>query len=171
VFEQPPAPGELATCDTAGVLGPATAVVGSLQAAAAIRMLASPGDARHDRLVTLDAWTTRLRASDIADLRRDDCPCCGQRRWEYLARGSRGATTLCGRSSVQVRGGAAVSLAALAERLTAAGDVQVNEHLLRFSPREDPALQVTLFPDGRAIVHGTTDPARARTLYARFVGN
>ena len=31
--------------------------------------------------------------------------------------------------------------------------------------------EMTLFPDGRAIIKGTTDPIAARTLYARYIGN
>jgi adenylyltransferase/sulfurtransferase len=31
--------------------------------------------------------------------------------------------------------------------------------------------ELTVFPDGRAIIKGTTDPAIARSLYARYVGN
>jgi len=29
---------------------------------------------------------------------------------------------------------------------------------------------MTIFPDGRAIVKGTADPAVARSLYARYLG-
>jgi hypothetical protein len=31
--------------------------------------------------------------------------------------------------------------------------------------------EITLFPDGRAIIKGTTDTAVARSLYARYVGS
>jgi adenylyltransferase/sulfurtransferase len=31
--------------------------------------------------------------------------------------------------------------------------------------------QVTVFADGRAIISGTNDPATAKTIYARYVGN
>ena len=34
----------------------------------------------------------------------------------------------------------------------------------------DKPYQLTLFPDGRAIVHGTHEPKVARSLYAKFVG-
>jgi adenylyltransferase/sulfurtransferase len=66
-------------------------------------------------------------------------------------------------------------LPALAVRLAAAGDVRTTPHMLkcRLSPSSGGAtedLSLTVFPDGRAIVHGTADPARARTLYARWVG-
>jgi hypothetical protein len=32
------------------------------------------------------------------------------------------------------------------------------------------AVQLTVFPDGRAIVQGVTDPAEARAIYHRHVG-
>ena len=39
IFREPPAPGELPTCDTAGVLGPIAAVVGAMQAMAAMKLI------------------------------------------------------------------------------------------------------------------------------------
>ena len=30
--------------------------------------------------------------------------------------------------------------------------------------------ELTLFPDGRAIIKGTADPERARSLYAKYFG-
>ncbi|MBI4463858.1 MAG: thiazole biosynthesis adenylyltransferase ThiF, partial [Acidobacteria bacterium] len=30
--------------------------------------------------------------------------------------------------------------------------------------------EMTIFTDGRAIIKGTTDPAVARSLYARYIG-
>jgi molybdopterin-synthase adenylyltransferase len=43
----------------------------------------------------------------------------------------------------------------------------VNEFALRMTV---PKYQLTFFPDGRAIVKGTTDIGTARSLYARFIG-
>jgi molybdopterin-synthase adenylyltransferase len=34
----------------------------------------------------------------------------------------------------------------------------------------DPELEMTVFPDGRAIIKGTEDPAVARAAYSRYVG-
>ena len=42
-----------------------------------------------------------------------------------------------------------------------------NEFALRFLL---PAYEMTIFPDGRAIIKGTTDVGIARSLYARYVG-
>ena len=46
--------------------------------------------------------------------------------------------------------------------------VRHNDFVLKFW--HEP-YELTLFPDGRAIIKGTTDTAIARSLYARFVGS
>jgi hypothetical protein len=52
-------------------------------------------------------------------------------------------------------------------RLEPLGQVRANEYALRFfiAPYE-----LTVFPDGRAIIKGTSDTGIARSLYARYVG-
>jgi molybdopterin-synthase adenylyltransferase len=54
------------------------------------------------------------------------------------------------------------------KRLAPHGRVKHNDFVLKFW-RED--YEMTLFPDGRAIIKGTTDVGVARSLYARFVGS
>ena len=46
-------------------------------------------------------------------------------------------------------------------------EVRANEFALRFvvAPYE-----MTVFPDGRAIIKGTSDAGLARSLYARYIG-
>jgi adenylyltransferase/sulfurtransferase len=63
-----------------------------------------------------------------------------------------------------------IELATLARRLEPVGVVTRTPYLLRFALRDDSATQMTVFPDGRVIVAGTTDVDRARSLCARFVG-
>ena len=65
---------------------------------------------------------------------------------------------------------ASLALADLAARLRASGTVAHNEHLLRFRPDSPPGHELVLFRNGRAIVHGTDDPATAKSLYARYIG-
>ena len=36
---------------------------------------------------------------------------------------------------------------------------------------ELPNVTMTLFYDGRGLVHGTSDPALARSIYAKYVGS
>ena len=61
-----------------------------------------------------------------------------------------------------------IDFAAMSERLRPHGTVRHNELVLKFW-RDD--YEMTLFPDGRAIIKGTSDTAVARSLYARFVGS
>ena len=75
---------------------------------------------------------------------------------------------LCGRNAVQIHdAGRPVDLAALRARLEPLGEVRANEFALRFAAAP---YEMTVFPDGRAIVKGTSDTGVARSLYARYVG-
>jgi adenylyltransferase/sulfurtransferase len=64
--------------------------------------------------------------------------------------------------------GRATPLDDLVRRLAGLGRITRNPFLLRLAVE---GYEITLFPDGRAIIHGTHDPAVARTIYARYVGS
>jgi hypothetical protein len=94
---------------------------------------------------------------------------CGERKFRALAGEARPHITLCGRNSVQIHEHfRPLDLADLAERLAPLGQVRTNGMLLRFSRGPHT---LTVFPDGRALVQGTTDVGLARSLYARFLGS
>jgi adenylyltransferase/sulfurtransferase len=155
------------------VLGPAAAVVGALQAAQAIRLLANPLDKEIEQLIWLDVWSGRFRSSSIASAKREDCIACGQRALEFLDAGDRGGlTSLCGRNAVQVRPPQAVriDLKSLAAKLSACGSTQQTPYLVRCHLPPPQDLKLTIFPDGRMIVQNTEDLDRARSVYARWVG-
>lgn len=171
VFETPPGPGELPTCDTAGVLASAVQVVAAIQATEALKLLTDRGDERLRGLVSVETWALALRSTFESLTPRADCPCCGGKRFDFLEGGATGTTVrLCGRNAVQLlppESVAKVDLGALARRLPSGSRPQQSPYLLRFQAEQ---CQFTLFPDGRAIIQGTTDEAKARGLYARFVG-
>jgi len=60
-----------------------------------------------------------------------------------------------------------LDLGALQAQLKPLGEVRANEFALRFFI---PPYEMTVFPDGRAIIKGTTDIGVARSLYARYLG-
>jgi hypothetical protein len=60
-----------------------------------------------------------------------------------------------------------LDLAELKARLEQLGRVRANELLLIFSV---DTYELTIFPDGRAIVKGTHDPSVARSVYAKYIG-
>lgn len=174
VFEEPPAPGSLPTCDTAGVLGPAVAIVAGAQAADVIKVLLGREDLLSRSLLEFDLWANRRTRLDLASARRDDCPCCGARKFEFLSgERSEGPVVLCGQNAVQIAPPtserARVDLSSLASSWAGLGEVKSSVWLVKFHPAGSP-LSLTLFRDGRAIVHGTDKPDAARAFLARFVG-
>ena len=173
MFPDPPSPGELQTCDTAGVLAPAANVVASLQVVEAMKILL--GDpAAATEMVSLDLWPLRVRTISTIDARRPDCPACGRREFQFLnSRPGAGAAVLCGRNTVQITpatNGSIASLDSLESRLSSVGQVDRSPYFLRCRIHRSQ-VTLTLFPDGRALVHGTADPALARSIYAKYVGS
>ncbi len=162
-----PGPGSSPTCDTAGVLNSTVGVVASLQANEALKLLAARKDALAPGLTVIDLWANSWQTMRVP--RQPECASCGRREFAFLEpRQSGTAISLCGRNAVQIAPPSGrLDLVEMERRLSPLGWVRRNEYLVRFSAEE---LEVTLFPDGRAIVQGTGDPARARAVYAKYVG-
>ena len=172
VMPEPPPPGTSPTCDSAGILGGIANVIASIQATEAIKLLSGNRDAVSRCLTVIDLWDNRIRRIQVESLHdRSDCPTCAGTEFPWLA-GSRGSHTavLCGRNSVQLSppDRKRISLEQLADKLQGVGRVQHNPFMLRL---EVDAFQVTVFPDGRAIVGGTEDISQAKTVYARYIGS
>lgn len=159
--------GMVETCETSGILNSAVNLVASLAATEALKFLVgSPGLRRS--LLSFDLWTND-RAEIAADKPRAGCRACGARDFIHLAGEGRPHITLCGRNSVQIHERQRpIDFAEMDRRLQPHGTVRRNDFVLKFW--HEP-YEMTLFPDGRAIIKGTTDTAVARSLYARFVGS
>jgi adenylyltransferase/sulfurtransferase len=187
IFPDAPAPGTQPTCDTAGVLGPAVAMIAAGQASDAIRLIL--GHPIPSTLTTFDLWSGLHQTIDIA--RDPACVCCARGRFDYLdARLGTRAVWLCGQNSVQIFPDRSkplddeddtpevVDLAALAERLKAHAGPQGVTHT-RFMTRatliteradDGGPVHLGVFADGRAVIRGVRSPERARALYDRYVG-
>ena len=165
VYPDPPT-GAQPTCETAGVLNVIVSAVASFQVADALRILT--GAALRARITTLDLWNGGGIRQIDAPARDPECPTCARGEFPYLEEARRPPESLCGRNAVQISGVARpIDLAALQVRLEPLGVVRANEYALRFSTG---AYELTVFPDGRTIVKGTSDTGIARSLYARYVG-
>jgi molybdopterin/thiamine biosynthesis adenylyltransferase len=168
VFAEIPPPGTAATCDTVGVLGPTVAAIASIESAEAMKLITGNGR-RNEGLLTVDLWENRFDMVAIQE-KTESCPACGKGNYEFLAaREGIHTTTLCGHNAVQVsvKSAAGIDLAELARKLAPVGEVAVNEFMLRLKA---DGREITVFPDARAIIQGTTDVAVAKTLYAKYVG-
>jgi molybdopterin-synthase adenylyltransferase len=167
VFPDSPT-GIVETCDTSGILNSAVNLAASFSATEAIKYLVGAKDKMRRTLLSFDVWTNDRSEISVAKP-REGCRACGERNFVHLAGEGRPHITMCGRNSVQIHERhRPIDFAELTGKLTPHGTVKHNEFVLKFW--RDP-YEMTLFPDGRAIIKGTTDAAVARSLYARFIGS
>jgi len=168
LYPEPPKPGTLPTCETGGLINPISGALAAFSAAEALKLIVGSGRINSD-LLYVDIWEGRWRRFPVE--RPPDCTACVHRRFEHLeAKRGTSVTTLCGRDAVQLRSSCPqrLDLVGLAERLRPLGEVLFNGHLLRFCTG---SVEMVVFPDGRAIIHGICDPTAARGFYARYIGS
>jgi len=191
--------GMVETCETSGILNSAVNLVASIAATEALKLLvgqtptSSQAEAQTPEeasiaalkrcatqkqseiapplrrtLLSFDVWTNE-HAEISAAKPRIGCRACGERDFVHLAGEGRPHITMCGRNSVQIHERQRpIDFAEMDRRLQPHGTVRHNDFVLKFW--HDP-FEMTLFPDGRAIIKGTTDTSVARSLYARYVGS
>jgi molybdopterin/thiamine biosynthesis adenylyltransferase len=170
VFESAPPPELSPTCESAGVIGPITALVAALQAAEAMKVLSGRLDVVNRDLTAVDVWDGRVQKIAVRRPEDGSCNTCGKQRYPHLEQQSgNAAVQLCGRNAVQIRPREPrpVDLAALEARLRPVGRVVRNDYLVRVHLE---GLDLTVFADGRSLVVGTEDTAAARSLVSRYVG-
>ena len=166
------------------MLGAAVSTIASHQVAQAIKLLTGNIDRLDRSLLSIDVWLNQHRSLDISNARKTgDCPCCVQGKFEFL-NGLTGAeaTSLCGRNAVQISPPHKdsqqpdMNLSTVALNLKEHGSFTVTEYLLhgQFTNehgKKGVPVELTLFPDGRAIIKGTDEPEVARSIYAKYIGN
>lgn len=167
VFPKPPQ-GMHDTCDTAGVIAPAVAWAAAVQVTEALKILLGREQELHGALLAYDVWKNHFQR--IEPRIDPGCRVCQTKKFDHLEGGGPVHTTLCGRDAVQIhqRESRGLDLEALKARLARFGPVKGNEFLIRC--QLDP-YELTVFPDGRAIIKGTHDLAVARGLYAKYIGS
>ncbi|BDU74634.1 ThiF family adenylyltransferase [Mesoterricola silvestris] len=167
LMEEPPPSGDIDTCDTAGVLGPTVGIVGSWAALEAIKLLT--GTEPHAELARFDFWQNERQFLSLPATR---CRFCTDKVTEFLnARWTVKASRLCGLDGVQIRVNppGALDLEALRTRIEKRTGNTWKINPLSLSGREGD-LNIILFRDGRALLHGDISPERARGWYTEVVG-
>lgn len=172
---EPPMPGEVETCETVGVLGPAAGIAASIEAGLAIRLLAEGADAVPASMVRFDLASLEFRDASIASARDPSCPCCALGERRFLQAMESPWRVLCGRNAVELRLPTATDAAGL-DRIAARLGAGSERGTRSVRGALDPSLgatsvQVLLAEVGTLVlVEGTTDPERARSAVAAAVG-
>lgn len=168
LIEEPPAGGDVDTCDSAGVLGPAVGVAGSWAALEALKILC--GDAPQAELARFDLWNGERQFLHPPKTR---CRFCTGRVTEFLdERWTLRASALCGLEGVQIRVNppGRLDFADLRPRLEQRTGSPWKATELALQGQEG-GNRITLFRDGRALIHGPMTPERARSWYAETIGS
>jgi len=167
VFPSPPRPGELPTCDTVGIVNTLPSIVASLETTEAFKIM--QGKEPGKELVFVDVWLSDLQKIKVK--KNPDCECCGKHNFEFLqAKKRKLVVSLCGRNAVQIvparpsKG----DLDHLKNKLSKLGKTESIDGLLKFRTK---TVEITVFPDGRAIIGGTSDLSKAKTIYSKYVGD
>jgi len=163
-----PAPGSSPTCETEGVIGPATHLVSSIQAAEALKWIVGAQKKADLRLITVDVWEGRFQKLALQTDAMADCPVCSHGQYDCLDGEPLRTVVLCGRNAVQlipaIKGN--LDFSEVSKAVEGLGDVEHNEFLLKCS---FPPYEMTLFKDGRAIIKGTEDAGAARSIYSKII--
>ncbi|OXM17586.1 thiamine biosynthesis protein ThiF [Paenibacillus herberti] len=154
------------TCDTVGMLSPAVEMVAALQAAEALKWLSGNRGEIRRTLASVGVWPLSLREMRLPGPSASCRICSGATVVSHTLDSVEAAKTavtavLCGRDTVQVELGATGDPGMYRRRLEQVGcSVIQNPYLLRAElPTGEGRLVV--FPDGRVLVQGTSDPEEA----------
>lgn len=167
VFPTLPQPGQLPTCDTVGIVNTLPSAVASLETTEAFKIM--QGKETLKELLVLDIWQGELQKIKVK--RNPECDCCGKRNFEHLqARKRKLVVSLCGRNAVQIVPAKPLKdgLSDLRRKLAKSGKAEIVDGVLTFKAK---GVDITVFGDGRTIVGGTTDLARAKTIFSKYVGD
>ena len=167
VFPNLPQPGQLPTCDTVGIVNTLPAAVAAFEVTEAFKIM--QGKEPIKELLVIDIWQGEVQKIKVK--KNPQCDTCVRRDFRSLqAKDRKLVVSLCGRNAVQIIPAKQLSggLAELRKRLAKLGNVKVADGVLKFKTK---GVEFTVFEDGRTIVGGTTDLAKAKTVFSKYVGD
>lgn len=162
---------ENGTCDLEGVIPSVVQMVVANQTCEALKLLTGNTAAMRGKLLSFDLWLNQFASIHVDRMKQPSCSSCGEHpTYPYLqTTNQERAAVLCGRDTVHIRPARVIKLdpLMLSRQLQALGTHhEANSHLISIWLGEQ---RIVLFTDGRALVHGTSDIARAKSLYHQFV--
>ena len=160
-------PKQQETCETSGVISPVVQLVAAHQVTEALKYLTGADNALRQTLLSFDVWDNQQSQINVGSLRQSACLSCGEDPvYPYLNAPTVQFVTLCGRDTVQIRGEGPRDLGRLEQELTTRGiSCLRNPYLLMFKAEH---YRITVFADGRILLHGEPDPRQAKHIYGTY---
>lgn len=154
----------LPTCETTGILNTVPVFFAMIQVTEAIKILT--GKEPRKTLAFVDLWDFEVQEIEVA--RNPECPACVEHNFEFLDDKTVYATSLCGSNAVYIAGQKKkISIDEIKRRLAGVAEVKKQGSVLHIRVE---GKEITLFPNGAAIIKGTTSQDVAKSVYDRYVG-
>ena len=161
LIPEPPPPGMVPSCAEGGVLGVLPGMIGTIQAAEALKLILGVGDTLAGRLLLVNALTMDFRTMR---LRRDpECPACGTRTIKELIDYDEYCGTPGGEAHFDSDGVAEITPLELAARLRDGADLDL------IDVREPGEWEVARLPGARLVPLGTLAASLATLDSAREI--
>lgn len=170
LFPQSAVLNETQSCDRNGILASVSHWTASLQFTQLIKLLVEGGVSILPVLTQYDIWKNEIKKISAEFLGEVRCEGCEKGYFAALEP-QRGTQTLklCGRNAVQIHPESQQEISFESLSRSLAGEAQMNIGA-DFARIVFESYELTVFKNGRALVKGTEDPVKARSLYARWVG-
>jgi adenylyltransferase/sulfurtransferase len=151
----------LPTCDTRGVIGATTGIIGSLQAMETIKLLARTDQKLEGKLMIFDFAESEFRTVELYI--RQDCPVCQLRRAPEAI--EKRVAWLCGSNTVNVNPAKSTNVDLNAARLL----LQDEHKILLATPMvlvfDYKGHEVSIFKRGRMLIKNVSEEADALQIY------
>ncbi len=153
----------LPTCDTRGVLGATTGIIGSMQAMEAIKLLADIDGSLKGKLMVCDFRDMYFTTIDI--FKRKDCPVCGAKPTKKPAREPEKLAVLCGSNTFNVNPSKPIkmNLNQVHAKLKNQFKILLKSSLVIVF-KYDRGVEVSLFDGGRLLIKNVKDQKSALSV-------
>jgi len=154
--------GYLATCETRGVLGATTGIIGTMEAMEAIKILAGIGKPLKSKLLICDFNDMYLTKIDI--FKNPKCPICGETKGKVEVRAER-MVWLCGQNTVNVnpRKPLTLTINEMYNRLREHFKILLKSSLVVVLKHDDA--EVSIFKEGRMLIKNVRSEEEALKVY------
>ena len=157
----------LPTCETRGVLGATTGIIGALQAMEAIKLLAGISETLKGKLMVCDF--SDMYFATIQILKRPNCPVCQAKTVNPVA-GAENLVWLCGRNAVNVNPPRpiGIGLSEIYEIIKQHFKVIVKSPLVIVFEYGE-GVEVSFFGQGRMLIKNVKDEESAIEVYTKII--